>query len=119
VPGRRRRWTSLNCSISLVALVLMARMPSWADATPPWPGAWCRACRGTRWWTERRDSKGWRCLRCCPPSHLPPEEIRREGEADDAPAPAARAPAHDADPLFRQAGIGALDHAGALRIESG
>jgi hypothetical protein len=21
----------------------MARMPSWAEATPPWPDAWCRA----------------------------------------------------------------------------
>jgi hypothetical protein len=70
---------------------------------------------GTRWWTERRDPKGWRCMRCCPPSHLPPEAIRRESEPDDAP----RGLDRDADPLFRQAGIGALDHAGALRIESG
>jgi hypothetical protein len=22
----------------------LARMPSWADQTPPWPGSWCRAC---------------------------------------------------------------------------
>jgi hypothetical protein len=84
----------------------LAQMPSWADATPPWPGAWCRACHGTRWWTERRDPKGWRCLTCHPPDHLPVEAIRREGEADDAPEPAApRAPHHDADPLFRQAGL--------------
>jgi hypothetical protein len=83
----------------------LARMPSWAEATPPWPGAWCRACWGTRWWTERRASKGWRCLRCHPPSHLPPEAIRRENESDDAP----RAPRDDTDPLFRQAGIGLDD----------
>jgi hypothetical protein len=34
----------------------LARMPSWGDNTPPWPGSWCRACHGTRWWTERRAS---------------------------------------------------------------
>jgi hypothetical protein len=90
----------------------LARMPSWAEATPPWPGAWCRACRGTRWWTERRDSRGWRCMRCCPPSHLPPEAIRRENEPDDAPGAAApRAPHGAADPLSRQAGL-SLDDEG-------
>jgi hypothetical protein len=25
----------------------LARMPSWAEAVPPWPGSWCRACHGT------------------------------------------------------------------------
>jgi hypothetical protein len=64
-------------------------MPSWADATPPWPGTWCRACHGTRWWTERQASKGWRCMMCHPPDHLPAEAIRRESEADDARVPAA------------------------------
>ena len=50
--------------------------------------------------------KGWRCLTCHPPDHLPAEAIRREGEADGAPGPAApRAPHGEADPLFRQAGI--------------
>jgi hypothetical protein len=44
-------------------------------------------------------------MRCCPPSHLPPEAIRREDEPDDAP----RGLDHDADPLFRQAGIGLDD----------
>jgi hypothetical protein len=58
----------------------LGRMPSWAEATPPWPGSWCRACHGTRWWTERRDPKGWRCMTCHPPDYLPPEAIRREGE---------------------------------------
>jgi hypothetical protein len=45
-------------------------------------------------------------MRCCPPSHLPPEAIRRESEPEDTPA--ARA-LRDADPLFRQAGIGLDD----------
>jgi hypothetical protein len=35
-----------------------ARTPSTAAVTPPLPGAWCRACEGTRWWTERREPKG-------------------------------------------------------------
>jgi hypothetical protein len=48
-------------------------------------------------------------MRCLPPSRLPPEAIRREDEPDDAPVPAARAPARDTDPLFRQAGIGLDD----------
>jgi hypothetical protein len=82
----------------------LARVPSWADATPPWPGAWCRACYGTRWWT----AKGWRCMRCLPPSHLPPEAIRRENEPADAP----RVVDRGADPLFRQVGIGLEDDEG-------
>jgi hypothetical protein len=58
------------------------------------------------------EPRGWRCLTCHPPDHLPPEAIRREGEADDAPGPAAsRAPDRDADPLFRQAGM-SLDEEG-------
>ena len=50
----------------------LACMPSWADATPPWPGSWCRACRGTRWWTERHGSGGWRCMTCHPPAPCRP-----------------------------------------------
>jgi len=83
----------------------LARMPSWADASPPWPGVWCRACHGTRWWTERRNPKGWRCLTCHPPDHLPAEAIRRENAADDAMPAVPGAPHHAADPLFRQAAI--------------
>jgi hypothetical protein len=49
------------------------------DRLPP-PGAWCRACRGTRWWTERRQQRGWRCH---PPAHLKAEAIRLQGQ--DAP----------------------------------
>jgi hypothetical protein len=48
----------------------LARMPSWADSTPPLPGAWCRACEATRWWTERHEPQGWRCGACHPPDHL-------------------------------------------------
>jgi hypothetical protein len=54
----------------------LGRMPSDASLTPPPFGAWCRACRGTRWWTERREPKGWRCWTCHPPVHLPAEAIR-------------------------------------------
>jgi hypothetical protein len=45
--------------------------------------------------------------RCCPPSHLPPEAIRRENEPDEAP----HARRDDTDPLFRQAGM-RLDNEG-------
>jgi hypothetical protein len=89
----------------------LARMPSWGENTPPWPGAWCRACYGTHWWTERRDPHGWHCLTCHPPDHLSPEAIRRENEPEDAGPAAPRAPDRDADPLFRQAGV-ALDDEG-------
>ena len=44
-------------------------------SNPPPPGAWCRACHGTRWWTERHEPKGWRCMTCHPPA----DAIRREG----------------------------------------
>jgi hypothetical protein len=67
-------------------------MPSTVDVTPPLLGAWCRTCEGTRWWTERHEPRGWRCMTCHPPDHLPAEAIRR-----DAP----REPRQDADPLFR------------------
>jgi hypothetical protein len=57
----------------------LAHPPSWAEPILPPPGAWCRACHGTRWWTERRDPRGWRCMTCHPPAHLPPDAIRHEG----------------------------------------
>jgi hypothetical protein len=66
-------------------------MPSTTDVTPPPPGAWCRACQGTRWWTEQHQPRGWRCLTCHPPVHLAAGAIRREGEGEAA--------------LFRRAGI--------------
>ena len=91
----------------------LARMPSWADTTPPWPGSWCRACHGTRWWTERRDPKGWRCMTCHPPDHLPPEAIRRENEPKDAGPAAPRAPRHGAaqrtEPVRGAARVGIPD----------
>jgi hypothetical protein len=34
---------------------------------------------GRPWWTERGDPKGWRCLTCHPPDHLPAEILRRKG----------------------------------------
>ena len=58
----------------------LQRYPSTADTAPPTPGAWCSSCFGTRWWTERHQPKGWRCVRCHPPAHLSAEAIRREGE---------------------------------------
>jgi DNA-binding transcriptional LysR family regulator len=62
----------------------LAHPPSWATTTPPPPGAWCRACHGTRWWTERRESHGWRCMTCHPPHHLVVEAIRREDGGTNA-----------------------------------
>jgi hypothetical protein len=82
----------------------LGRMPSDASLTPPPFGAWCKACRGTRWWTERHEPKGWCCMTCHPPVHLRPDQIRREGEAALVPLPRVR-PDPAADPLFRQAGI--------------
>ena len=63
-------------------------------------GAWCSCCYGTRWWTERHEPKGWRCMACHPPDHLRREAIRREGEADLVPLPR-----QEPEPLFQQAGI--------------
>jgi hypothetical protein len=80
----------------------LAQMPSTADTRPPPPGAWCRACHGTRFWTERNEPKGWRCMICHPPVHLRPDQIRREGEAVLDPMPRTETAA---DPLFKQAGI--------------
>jgi hypothetical protein len=62
----------------------LARMPADANLTAPPHGAWCRACHGTRFWTERREPRGWRCVTCHPPDHLRPDQIRRE-EQGDAP----------------------------------
>ena len=53
----------------------LQRYPSTADTAPPTPGAWCSSCFGTRWWTERREPKGWRCATCHPPDHLKPEQV--------------------------------------------
>ena len=92
-------------------LIEQATAGSLSALRPP-PGAWRRACHGTRWWTERQQPRGWRCMMCHPPDHLPPEAIRRENEVEVAPSPAApRAPDRDADPLFRQAGM-SLDEDG-------
>jgi hypothetical protein len=53
----------------------LAHPPSWSQPAPPPPGAWCRSCHGTSWWTERHEPKGWRCAKCHPPDHLPVDQI--------------------------------------------
>ena len=48
------------------------------DVTPSLPSARCRACKVTRWWTERHEPKGWRCATCHPPDHLARGQVRWE-----------------------------------------
>jgi hypothetical protein len=41
--------------------------PYWGDiGVIPTPGARCLCCRGTRWWCEAAEPKGWRCAVCHP-----------------------------------------------------
>jgi hypothetical protein len=58
----------------------LQRQPSWADneQRPP-TGAWCNACHGQRWWTERQQPAGWRCMTCHPPAHLALELVEVVG----------------------------------------
>jgi hypothetical protein len=92
-----QRWCSVDCARATKRGV--RRAPPRADSTQrPVPGAWCNACHGLRWWTERQQPKGWRCLTCHPPVHLPAEVVRRLGEGEAAPS-------RDADPLLRQAAL--------------
>jgi hypothetical protein len=49
------------------------------SARRPLPGTWCNACYGLRWWTERQQLAGWRCVRCRPPDHLAPEKVETVG----------------------------------------
>jgi hypothetical protein len=58
----------------------LQRQPAWAqvEQRPP-EGTWCRACFGLRWWTERHEPKGWRCMRCHPPDHLAPDQVEIVG----------------------------------------
>ena len=63
----------------------LARMPADADLTAPPYRAWCRACHGTRWWTERHEPRGWRCMTCHPSAHLAADAIKREGEGEATP----------------------------------
>jgi hypothetical protein len=72
----------------------LARMPSDASLTMPPHGAWCRACRGTRRWTERHEPKGWCCMTCHPQNHLRPDQIRREGQGASLPPPSLRGSAN-------------------------
>ncbi len=58
--------------------VLIATPVSWADASLiPTPGARCRCCSGSVWWTEPTSPKGWRCATCYPADHLPADAVRR------------------------------------------
>ena len=48
-----------------------SRQPSWTEgADAPVVGDHCGCCGGRRWWTERHDSRGWRCAMCHPPRPL-------------------------------------------------
>ena len=43
--------------------------PAWVGTEHvPVPGSVCGCCRGTRWWSERDQPKGWRCYDCHPPA---------------------------------------------------
>jgi hypothetical protein len=42
-------------------------------------GRMVRSCRGSRWWTERHEPRGWRCGTCHPPGPLPAETVSWEG----------------------------------------
>jgi len=58
----------------------LQRPPSWAQADmPPPEGAWCAACHGQRWWTERHTPKGWRCS-TCHPHHLAADQVAMVGD---------------------------------------
>jgi len=46
---------------------------------PPPEGAWCAACQGKRWWTERHAPKGWRCM-ACHPHHLAADQVTTLGD---------------------------------------
>jgi hypothetical protein len=60
-----------------------ARVPSWSDITDtPQPGDTCGSCRGSRFWTEATNPRGWRCATCHPPLHLPPFAVRRLPQGD-------------------------------------
>jgi hypothetical protein len=68
--------TADTCSQTVAGLA-MHRPPSWADpAELPLHGSWCRCCRGSRWWSERKVPRGWRCWTCHPPDHLPVDATR-------------------------------------------
>ena len=57
-----------------------------AGQIPPPPGRGVGRARDA-WWTERHQQRGWRCMTCHPPDHLPTDAIRREGEVPEPPRP--------------------------------
>jgi hypothetical protein len=59
------------------------RQPSWSDITDvPDAADTCSACRGSSWWTERHNPRGWRCSTCHPPLHLAPDAVRHAPPQD-------------------------------------
>jgi hypothetical protein len=64
---------------AVIAVPRQARTPSWSDmADVPTAADTCSCCRRSAWWTERNTPRGWRCMTCHPPLHLPLEAVRRE-----------------------------------------
>jgi hypothetical protein len=60
-----------------------ARTPSWSNmADIPTAADVCSCCRGSSWWTERHNPRGWRCSVCHPPLHLTPDAVRRAPPQD-------------------------------------
>ncbi len=62
----------------------LMRRPAWGERPDcrPAPGAWCGCCGrnppavGGKWWQEAEAPKGWRCVTCYPPTHLPEGRYR-------------------------------------------
>ena len=81
-----------EAALAGLAASALARPPFWPNpaSRPPLPpprrpgeperhGAWCTRCGspdgGGRWWTERQEPKGWRCMSCLPPGCVPASAI--------------------------------------------
>lgn len=62
----------------------LMRPPAWGERPDcrPAPGAWCSCCArnppavGGKWWQEAEAPKGWRCVTCYPPTHIPEGRYR-------------------------------------------
>jgi len=74
----------------------LQRHLSTVEKYPPTTGAWCSACWGTKWWTERYEPKGWRCVTCHPPRHLRADQVW----INDQPAPTLSLPPEPTGPLL-------------------
>ena len=73
----RKRLQSVSRAIAGGYLrATLQRQPSWADPTAlPSRGCSCSCCQRRRWWRECEAPKGWRCLACYPPDHLPADAV--------------------------------------------